>query len=337
MRFSVAKRMEKPIFNIVSFSGGKDSTAMLLKMMEENIPIDCVLFCDTGLEFPEMYEHIDKVEKETGIKISRVKAEESFEYMMLHKQIKRREDSPVLQRYGNVSGLGWPGPKMRWCTNRLKTQPRERFIKAFQPYYEIKQYVGIAADELYRMERKNNQNPNHIHPLIEWNMTEKDCLEYCYQRGYDWGGLYELFKRVSCWCCPLQSLEDNLHGTVNYLILPLFAFVNAGVVFSGGGELVGAVSIAVAAGLLLGKFIGIYFFTWLAIKIRLTPMPLGMTWKNLSGVALLGGIGFTVSLFIANLSFGVDYPVLLNQAKFGVLTGTVLSGLLGYVVLRISL
>ena len=102
---------------------------------------------------------------------------------------------------------------------------------------------------------------------------------------------------------PLQSLEDNLHGTVNYLILPLFAFVNAGVVFSGGGELVGAVSIAVAAGLLLGKFIGIYFFTWLAIKIRLTPMPLGMTWKNLSGVALLGGIGFTVSLFIANLSF----------------------------------
>ena len=112
---------------------------------------------------------------------------------------------------------------------------------------------------------------------------------------------------------------------------------NAGVVFSGGGELVGAVSIAVAAGLLLGKFIGIYFFTWLAIKIRLTPMPLGMTWKNLSGVALLGGIGFTVSLFIANLSFGVDYPVLLNQAKFGVLTGTVLSGLLGYVVLRISL
>ena len=67
---------------------------------------------------------------------------------------------------------------------------------------------------------------------------------------------------------PLQSLEDNLHGTVNYLIL-LFAFVNAGVVFSGGGELVGAVSIAVAAGLLLGKFIGIYFFTWLAIKNKI--------------------------------------------------------------------
>ena len=136
---------------------------------------------------------------------------------------------------------------------------------------------------------------------------------------------------------PLQSLEDNLHGAVNYLILPLFAFVNAGVVFSGGGELVGSVGMAVAAGLLFGKFAGIYFFTWLAIKIKLTPMPPGMTWKNLSGIALLGGIGFTVSLFIANLSFGANYPVLLNQAKFGVLSGTILSGLLGYIVLRIVL
>ena len=136
---------------------------------------------------------------------------------------------------------------------------------------------------------------------------------------------------------PLQSLEDNLHGAVNYLILPLFAFVNAGVVLGGGGELVGNVGIAVAAGLLLGKFIGIYLFTWLAIRIKLTPRPLGMNWMNLTGVALLGGIGFTVSLFIANLSFGADYPVLLNQAKFGVLSGSILSGLLGYIVLRVVL
>lgn len=65
--------MEKTIFNVVSFSGGKDSTAMLLKMIEEKIDIDCVLFCDTGLEFPQMYEHIDKVERETGIHITREK------------------------------------------------------------------------------------------------------------------------------------------------------------------------------------------------------------------------------------------------------------------------
>lgn len=133
---------------------------------------------------------------------------------------------------------------------------------------------------------------------------------------------------------PLQSLEDNLHGAVNFVILPLFAFANAGVVLSGSGNVVGDVSIAVAAGLLLGKFVGIYLFTWLTIKSGLALMPAGMNWKNIAGVALLGGIGFTVSLFIANLSFAGAYPELLNQAKLGVLCGTVLAGILGYIVLN---
>lgn len=133
---------------------------------------------------------------------------------------------------------------------------------------------------------------------------------------------------------PLQSLEDNLRGAVNFVILPLFAFANAGVVFSGGTEVVGGVSIAVAAGLLLGKFIGIFLFTWLAIKSGFSLMPAGMNWKSVAGVSLLGGIGFTVSLFITNLSFAGDYPELLNQAKFGVLSGTVLAGILGYTVLN---
>lgn len=136
---------------------------------------------------------------------------------------------------------------------------------------------------------------------------------------------------------PLQSLEDNLHGAVNFVILPLFAFANAGVVFSGEGSVVGDVSIAVAAGLLLGKFLGIYLFTWLTIKSGVALMPPGMNWKNIAGVSLLGGIGFTVSLFIANLSFAGSYPHLLNQAKFGVLCGTVVAGILGYIVLNMVL
>lgn len=136
---------------------------------------------------------------------------------------------------------------------------------------------------------------------------------------------------------PLQSLEDNLHAAVNFVILPLFAFANAGVVFGGGGSVVGDVSIAVAVGLLLGKFLGIYLFTWLTIKSGLAAMPSGMNWKNIAGVSLLGGIGFTVSLFIANLSFAEAYPRLLNQAKFGVLLGTVVAGILGYMVLRVVL
>ena len=133
---------------------------------------------------------------------------------------------------------------------------------------------------------------------------------------------------------PLQSLEDNLHGIVNFVILPLFAFVNAGVVLGGGSELIGGVSIAVALGLLIGKFIGIFSFTWLAIKSKLATMPQGMNWKNIAGVSLLGGIGFTVSLFIANLSFGAGHPELLNEAKLGIIVGSLLSGLLGYIVLH---
>ncbi len=136
---------------------------------------------------------------------------------------------------------------------------------------------------------------------------------------------------------PLQSLEDNLRGSVNYVILPLFAFANAGVVFGAAETLVGHVTFAVAIGLLLGKFIGIYLFTWLTIKLRITSMPEGMNWHNLAGVCLLGGIGFTVSLFIANLSFAGDHPELLNQAKFGVICGTITSGIIGYTVLNFIL
>lgn len=132
----------------------------------------------------------------------------------------------------------------------------------------------------------------------------------------------------------LQSLEDNLHNTVSFIVLPLFAFANAGVTFSGGsGEVFGTVAIAVIVGLVVGKFIGIFSFTWLAIKSKLVPMPIGMNWRNLAGVSLLGGIGFTVSLFIANLSFGETDLVLLNQAKVGVMTGSLIAGILGFLIL----
>lgn len=137
---------------------------------------------------------------------------------------------------------------------------------------------------------------------------------------------------------PLQSLEDKLHGVVNYLIMPLFAFANAGITLTGtGGASFGSITLAVLLGLVIGKFTGIFVFTWLAVKTRMTRLPEGVTWKNVAGVSLLGGIGFTVSLFIANLSFGATNEELLNQAKLGVLTGTVLAGILGYLMLRLTL
>ena len=138
---------------------------------------------------------------------------------------------------------------------------------------------------------------------------------------------------------PLQSLEDNLHALVNYVVIPLFAFANAGIVLTSeyGGQLeIGILTWAVNIGLIICKFAGIYLFTWLTIKSRLSTLVNGMTWSNLAGISLLGGIGFTVSLFIANLSFGNDAEML-GQAKLGVLFGTAIAGILGYIVLYFTL
>ena len=201
--------MNKPDYHVVSLSGGKDSTAMLLGIIEREMSIDCILFCDTGLEFPAMYEHLDRLERNIGRQITRIKADETFEYLMFDKPIKRKLNSPVIQKFGaEFCGYGWAGPRMRWCTSRLKDVPRERFLSKLRQEYNVIEYVGIAADEQYRLERERNKNSNHRHPLVDWNMTESDCLRYCYERGYDWGGLYDIFHRVSCWCCPLQSLDE---------------------------------------------------------------------------------------------------------------------------------
>lgn len=199
----------KPDFHVVSLSGGKDSTGMLLMMLEKHMPIDLILFCDTGLEFPAMYEHLDKVEKYIGQPITHVRAKEDFEFYFLKAPVKRYHLTAFAAQFGmNHTGYGWAGPKMRWCTSRLKDTPREQFLRPLREKYNLIEYVGIAADETYRLARKNNQNPNHRHPLVDWGVTEKDALEYCYAKGFDFGGLYKQFKRVSCWCCPLQSLSE---------------------------------------------------------------------------------------------------------------------------------
>lgn len=201
--------MNKLIYHIVSLSGGKDSTAMLLKMLEKRMPIDLILFCDTGLEFPEMYAHLDKLEKFIDMPITRIRAEHSYEYYFLHAPVKRKNEAAFAEQFGrSYTGYGWAGPKMRWCTSVLKDTPRERFLRPLRKKYDIMEYIGIAADETYRLERKRNQIASHIHPLVEWNMTEANCLQYCYERGFDWDGLYEHFSRASCWCCPLQSLSE---------------------------------------------------------------------------------------------------------------------------------
>lgn len=133
---------------------------------------------------------------------------------------------------------------------------------------------------------------------------------------------------------PLQDLEDNLHFLINYLVIPLFAFANAGIDLSGMsvGSIFSGVSLAVILGLVLGKFLGVFSFSWLAVRMKVVTLPAGTTWKAFASVCVVCGIGFTVSMFIADLSYagiGAQGVTLLNEAKLGVLCASVIAALLG--------
>lgn len=138
---------------------------------------------------------------------------------------------------------------------------------------------------------------------------------------------------------PLQELEDSLHPVVNNFIVPLFAFANAGIFLldMNPATVVQGISLAIIIGLVVGKFLGIFCFSWLTVKVGLAPMPENTDWKMLSAVAVLGGIGFTVSLFIANLTFDSGSELdamLLNQSKIGIVVGSLLAGVLGFLLLH---
>lgn len=183
--------------NILSLSGGKDSTCLLLLCLEAGITIDHILFCDTGLEFPEMYEHLKKLDKyiqdKYGAHITVLHPDNSFNSMLLDHVITRG-------KWKGMKGMGWPTFLNRWCTKYLKLIPVRHFLasQGLKPS-GVNELIGIAADEQDRVKDK-------VYPLIEWGYTEKMCLDYCYSKGFDWGGLYNHCDRVSCWLCPLQSM-----------------------------------------------------------------------------------------------------------------------------------
>jgi NhaA family Na+:H+ antiporter len=135
---------------------------------------------------------------------------------------------------------------------------------------------------------------------------------------------------------PLHRLEYALHGIVTFGIMPLFALSNAGVSLSGGDVATAAASpitLGVLLGLVVGKPIGITLFAWGAVRSGLAALPGGVGWRALAGVACLGGIGFTMALFVAGLAFPAA-PALLAEAKVGVLAASVVAGVVGALALR---
>lgn len=141
---------------------------------------------------------------------------------------------------------------------------------------------------------------------------------------------------------PLQDLEDSLHFLINFIVIPLFAFANAGIDLSqmSVGSLFSGVGLAVMLGLIIGKFLGVFSFSWLAVRLKIVTLPAGTTWKAFASVCVVCGIGFTVSMFIADLSYaglGAAGAALLSQAKLGVLCGSVISAVLGCILLNRTL
>lgn len=137
---------------------------------------------------------------------------------------------------------------------------------------------------------------------------------------------------------PLKHLEHTLHPWVVYSILPIFAFANAGVSFAGisSDVIFGTVSLGIAAGLFLGKQVGVFGAVWLIVKLGFARLPKGSNWLSIYGVAAMTGIGFTMSFFIGSLAFPPDDLELSAATRVGVLTGSLLSAALGYAILRFA-
>jgi 3'-phosphoadenosine 5'-phosphosulfate sulfotransferase (PAPS reductase)/FAD synthetase len=183
--------------HIVSYSGGKDSTAMLLLMLHNKMPIDKIVFVDTGKEYPDLYLHNDKVNnylKSYGLYIDVIKID--FDYWF-------SEHIKTKGKNKGSKGYGWPTPQIRWCTS-LKREAIKKYAKQFSN--NIVEYHGIAFDESERQNK--NVKRNIKYPLIDFKFTEKDALEYCYKNGFDWNGLYKKVSRVSCYCCPLARISN---------------------------------------------------------------------------------------------------------------------------------
>lgn len=217
---------------IASVSFGKDSLAMLLLLIEKKYPLDEVVFYDTGMEFQAIYNLRNKIKpllERYGIKYTELKPKCDFVYKMFEKPVKAKNGTTHY-------GYSWCGGCCRWGTTE-KLQTIEKHCK------QAIQYVGIAADEWKRLanifdfEKNSNGQPildykgciqnhqqisnfNKIYPLVDWGISEADCLEYCRKQGIEWleNGidLYNILDRVSCWCCGNKNILE-LYNIWRYL------------------------------------------------------------------------------------------------------------------------
>lgn len=184
----------------VSLSGGKDSSAMLIHLIEEDYPIDKIVFADTGLELPELYDYLDTLEEYTGKKICRLTSDKSFEDYFY--------EIPAYGKYHDLQQIrGFP-PVFAGCY--ICRDLKLKQLHDYAGQNPVTWYVGIAIDERHRARAKAYTNSVHDYefPLISWGWTEKDCVTYLRERGLQ----HPLEKlRSGCYLCPKQPIASLEH------------------------------------------------------------------------------------------------------------------------------
>ena len=185
---------------IASFSGGKDSVAMVLKLIEYNKPLDRIAFIDTGLDFGEQKNIIKICER----KFKELKPDLKFDYIRPEKIFEEQFYTKIKKGKNKGQIYGWPYTIgfNSWCNDRLKIRPFKKYLKQFKEKVII--YLGIAADEPSRLKKLQ---PNRRAPLAEWGMTEEDCLKYIEEKGFR-NPMYWKFERLGCYLCPKQNLDS---------------------------------------------------------------------------------------------------------------------------------
>ncbi|GAF52482.1 Na+/H+ antiporter NhaA [Psychrobacter sp. NPDC078370] len=198
--------------------------------------------------------------------------------------------------------------------------------------------AGLCLPFLYVLNRRNvtNITPYLLIGLIMWIAVLKSGI-HATLAGVVLALFIPMFDRTDPEHSPLEELEHDLHNTVAFGILPIFAFANSGISLEGAGfaELFHSVPLGIAAGLFIGKQLGVMFMCWLIFKLGISTMPKGMDYKQIYGAALLCGVGFTMSLFIGGLAFAGDTTMF--DERLGIIMGSIVSGIAGYIMLKMSL
>ena len=199
-------------------------------------------------------------------------------------------------------------------------------------------FAGLCLPFLYLLNRRNvtSITPYLLIGVIMWIAVLKSGI-HATLAGVVLALFIPMFDRTDPEHSPVEELEHDLHNTVAFGILPLFAFANSGISLKGAGfaELFHSVPLGIAAGLFIGKQLGIMAMCWLIFKLGISTMPKGMNYKQIYGASLLCGVGFTMSLFIGGLAFAGDTT--LFDERLGIIMGSIISGVAGYLMLKVSL